>query len=206
MKRLKRWISKLDAVKIMVIFSVILGVITICVNDEIIKLGSELIVLPIWFILLQNVMIKKQENNNFNIDLFLKDNIKNEIIWKLRSDNSQEDIVYLCVKNTGKIDIFSLYIKVEKNDGAVGRFEVPEMLNVEKECVILVPYKKENIKEITITCNIPTECRTKKYNGTQSGNQEFTIFSNVMYYEDEKDAIYNEEGFNVFDRLERFWI
>jgi len=112
----------------------------------------------------------------------------------------------LCVKNTGKIDIFSLYVKVEKNDGAVGWFEVPEMLNVENECIICVPYKKENIKEITLTCNIPTECRTKKYNGLQSGNQKFAIFSNVVYYENEKYAIYHEKGFNVFERMERFFI
>ena len=206
MKRLKKWFGKLDVVIIMIIFWVVLGAIIFNAKDETVKSLLTLILLPFWSLLLQDAMMKKQENNNFNIDLTLKDEIQNEIVWKLRSDNSQEDIVYLCVKNTGKIDIFSLYVKVEKNDGAVGWFEVPEMLNVENECIICVPYKKENIKEITLTCNIPTECRTKKYNGLQSGNQKFAIFSNVVYYENEKYAIYHEKGFNVFERMERFFI
>ena len=141
MKRLKKWFGKLDVVIIMIIFWVVLGAIIVNAKDETVKSLLTLILLPFWSLLLQDAMMKKQENNNFNIDLTLKDEIQNEIVWKLRSDNSQEDIVYLCVKNTGKIDIFSLYVKVEKNDGAVGWFEVPEMLNVGNECIICVLYK-----------------------------------------------------------------
>jgi hypothetical protein len=206
MKRLKKWFMKLDDVWVMLLGLVFFVFASITITDASVRSFCTLTGIPIYLFLLQNVMLKKQENNYFNIDLFLKENIENEIVWKLRTDNSQDEKVYLSIKNTGEINIFSSYIKILKNDGAIGWFQVPEMLNVNKECVVCVPYKKESIREIVVTCSIQTESKTKKYNGLQSGKQNITIFSNVEMYEAEKYAIYHERGFDVFDKMERFWI
>ena len=83
MKRLKKWFGKLDVVIIMIIFWVVLGAIIVNAKDETVKSLLTLILLPFWSLLLQDAMMKKQENNNFNIDLTLKDEIQNEIVWKL---------------------------------------------------------------------------------------------------------------------------
>ena len=136
----------------------------------------------------------------------MKEKVEGAIVWKLRADNSQESITYLCIKNTGKIDIFSIYIKVIKNDGTIGWFHVPEMLNSEKECVVCVPYTQESIKEIVLSCGIQVECKTKKFNGIKSGNQNMTIFSNSELFDAEKYAIYHEKGFDAFERMERFFV
>lgn len=160
----------------------------------------------IFLVLLQNILIKKQENNYCNVDLYMKEKVEGEIVWKLRADNSQEHLTYLCIKNIGKIDIFSIYIKVIKNDGTIGWFHISEMLNVEKECVVCVPYTRESIKEIVFTCSVQTECKTKKFNGIKSGNEDMTIFSNSELFDFEKYAIYHEKGFDVFERMERFFV
>lgn len=206
MNRLKKWVVKLDTVWIIFICIVFLVFVSTLEMDASIKSIYTLLGIPVFLFILQNVMQKKQENNCYNVDLYMKENVENEIIWRLRTDNSQNDIAYLCIKNTGKIDIFSMYIKVTKNDGAIGWFQISEMLNIDKECVVCVPYRKENIKEIVLTCSVQTECRTKKFNGIQSGNQNMTIFSNSELLDAEKYAIYHEKGFDVFEKMERFLV
>lgn len=173
-------------------------------TDTASKLCYTVFYIPFLLFLMQNVIQKKQENDYFNIDLYMKKNVENSVIWKSRTDKSQEDIVYLCIKNTGKVDIFSMYIKVIKIDGEVGCFEVREMLNVNKECIICIPYIITNVKEIVVTCSIQMENKIKKFNGIQSGNDNMIIFSNSELFDTEKNAIYHENRFKVFEKLERF--
>lgn len=206
MKRLKQWFVKLDTIWIMLFALVILVYAYTREADASIKLYYTTFGIPIFLFLLQNALAKKQENNYCNIDLCMKEKIEDKMIWKLRNDDFQENTVYLCIRNTGKIDIFSIYIKVSKNDGGIGWFQIPEMLNTEKEYIVRVPYKKETIKEIVLSCSVQTECRTKKFNGIKSGNENMTIFSNSELLEAEKYAIYHEMGFDVFERMERFII
>lgn len=206
MKKLKRCNIKLDSVWVMLICTIIVVWVSAHITDTSLKLCYTLLDIPILLFVLQNLMQKKQENNNFNIDLYMKKNIENSVIWRSRTENSQDDIAYLCINNIGKIDIFSIYIKVTKHDGTIGWFEVREMLNVNKECVVCIPYKIPNIKEIAISCSIQTETRTKKFNGIQSGNDNMIIFSNSELFDAEKNAIYHEKGFKVFERLERFMV
>lgn len=65
---------------------------------------------------------------------------------------------------------------------------------------------RESIKEIVLTCSVQTECKTKEFNGIKSGNEDMTIFSNSELFDSEKYAIYHEKGFDVFERMERFFL
>ena len=205
-KKLEKCFLKLDTIWIILGGLVFLIYAYVIEADASMKLFYTSIIIPFYWNLLQNILIKKQENNYCNVDLYMKEKVEDEIIWKLRADNSQENITYLCIKNTGKIDIFSIYIKVIKNDGTIGWFHIPEMLNAEKKCDVCVPYTKDSIKEIVLSCSVQTEYKTKKFNGIKSGNEDMTIFSNSELFDSEKYAIHHEKGFDVFERMERFFM
>lgn len=206
MKKLKKCIVKIDPVLILIIGAIVFGWSFAQETDATIKSVYKVFGIPTFLFILENILQKKQENNYYNIDLYMKEDIKDKMVWKLRTDNSKDDIVYLCIKNTGKIDIFSLYIKVIKHDGVIGYFRVCDMLNIDKECIVCVPYKRKTIKEIVITCGMQIESRTKKFNGIQSGNEGMFIFSNCEMLDAERYAVYHEKRFDEFEKLERFMI
>lgn len=207
MRRIMKWVAKVDTVMIVAYSFAFVVLVYASENNSNTtnKIFYTVYVFPVMLLLLENFLIKKQDNNYNNIDIYMKEKVGRKMVWKLRSDVSKNEKVFLVIKNTGKVDIFSMHIKIVNDDGVVGWFWIPDMLNTDQECIVRAPYKKENIKEVVITCNLQTESRTKKFNGIQSGNQKKTIFSNVEVYEREKYSVFHEKGFDVFEKLERFY-
>ncbi|MCH5345415.1 MAG: hypothetical protein J1E64_15450 [Acetatifactor sp.] len=205
MKKIKKLVLKFDTVLIILIIVGFVAWLSVNKINETINLYLSIFVIPVLMSLLQNAIVKKQENNSYNIDVYLKNAVKDEIIWKSKIDNSINNIVYINIKNTGKIDIYCLHIKVSKYDGTVSWFEVDCMLNIGQVCIIQMPCHRETIKEIVVTSTMQTESRTNKFNGIQSSNNGIYIFSNMERFSQEKYAVFHEMGFEVFEKLERFW-
>lgn len=205
MKKIIKWLCKQDT----------LGIIMVCIVGFIWLSGKEtdtmlimcytVFAIPIFLFLLQNAMKQKLKNNFYNIDLSLSKEPTSEMIWKSRTDSSKDDIVYLNVKNNGKVDIFYLYIKVIKHDGTVGRYKVDEILPIDEIHTIRVSNKQELIKEIVISCGLQVDCRTKKFNGLQSEKDNVCIFSNSEKFDEKKYAVCHEKGAGEFEKMERFF-
>ena len=68
-----------------------------------------------------------------------------------------------------------------------------------------LPNCKEDIDEIVITADLLTESRTKKFNGSKTGNENMYIFSNSEQLDSEKYALYKEKDFSEFKKLGRFF-
>ena len=205
-RKFEKWLSKRDYVWIVLAIITIYAILMEVETDGVIKIICSSVAFPVMFYLLQIAIKKKQENNYYNIDFYMIEDIEGKMIWKSRVDNSKDDIVHLVIKNTGRVDIFSLYIKVSKHDGTVGLFNYCEMLKTDEECIVRIPYKRECIKEIVISSTLLTESRTKKFNGTQSEHENMYIFSNVELFQEQKYAVNNEFRLHKFQKLERFWI
>lgn len=99
-----------------------------------------------------------------------------------------------------------MYIKVTTYEGSIRWFYIDEILGINKKCIVKIPCRREKIKEIAVSCNLPYENRTKIFNGVQRGNGKKFIFSNTENFDENKYAVYNEKGHGKFEKLERFWI
>lgn len=162
---------------------------------------------PLFTFVLQSVMTKKQENRNYNIELLMSDSTEKSIVWKNASDNATENVSYLEIVNTGQLSVYEIFLKVTKNDNSHIWLEITENLKTDTSVVIKVPYKRETIKEVTITCDLQTECRTKRYSGYQScGQDDKYIFSKIDRFDEEKYSIMYEDECKGFESLERFWM
>lgn len=206
MKKLNKWFIKMDMLLIMLVMIGLLVVVGCLETNPVLSSLISGFTIPLYYYLFQIMLQSRQKNNFFNIDINLLYGVENEIVWRSPSDIMTEDISYLRVNNIGKIDVFQLYLKIIKHDGAVGWFEIDEDLNTGSACILKIPYKIETIKEIDITCKMQAETRTRKFCGCQSRHGNEVIFSKIERYEGEKYAVYHEKGFDVFEKLERFWI
>lgn len=205
MKKILKWLQKIDVLVLTMLMLVFLICVSVYETDLIMKSCCTVFAIPVFLFLLQTAMKRKLENNSYNIDVYIIDNIQGEIVWNRRDDNAN-DGVFLKIVNTGQIDIFSLYIKVKGDNGAVSRLQLTELLSVNKYFFVRVPYKREYIREIAITSKMQIDCRTKKFSGTQTGNGKEYIFSNIQNYDSEKHAVFHEDSNDKFEILERFWM
>lgn len=72
-----------------------------------------------------------------------------------------------------------------------------------KQWFVRIPYYLKDIKEVTISCELPAQCRTKKFFGEKSGDDSMTIFGRIERCDVEKKAIKNEKGFEQADEMVR---
>ncbi len=172
-------------------------------NVAVITLYSS-VAIPMVYYMLQLSLIKKMENKDCNIDVVLKEKADEGIIWRVRTNSLTKNKTFLVFRNTGKLVMYELHIEVKTHDGLVGRYYVVEKLTPDNEHVVQVPFERGDIKEIITTYDLQIDNRTKVFNGTQSGNDDGYILSNIEIRDAEKNAIYHDIGFEAFEKLERF--
>lgn len=206
MKKVVDYLMKMDTYLIMFI------VLIVCVVCSFIEKGlsGETILslygIPIFWYLFKISYEKKIENNGFDIDLQIKKEVCNTVLWKLPTDNSKKELSYICIKNTGCVNIFGFYFNVITHDNIKGCFRIDNMLPPNDECVIQLPYNRERIKEIVVSSSLQADNRTKIFNGTQSANEHICIFSNCERLTEEKHAVYHKNEIGEYERLERFLV
>lgn len=206
MKKIKNWFLNIDTLMLLLVMAMLLVVVYTLIDDVFVKAFYTIIGIPVALFLVQQVIMKRQTNVFYNIELYLKKQIDTGLVWKSLNSNPQEDICYLNIINTGKVDIFELYLRVATVDGSTGQYGIADLLNVQSEINICIPFKREKIKEVTVTCCFQTENKTKKFSGIQSGDNEKYIFAEVKKIEDKKQSVIYGTSYDVFEKMGRFLI
>ena len=207
MKKIKMWIVKINTIWFFFVGLIVTAIVLLInMEGEIDKLCVTTLFVPLMFYFFQIALQKRMNNDYCDIDLKMSKTVEQEIVWRVPRKKYDEGEGFLLVKNTGKVDIFSLYIKVTTKDSEVRWYMINEGLSIDDTHAINVPYEIGDITEVTISSWVSMESRTKKFYGTQSGNDDFSIFSRSEKFDSEKKSICHEQGFDIFEQLERFVI
>jgi len=194
-KLVKNWIEKQEIY--MVLFGV-LAIFIICKEmstDVIFRSFISIIILPVFVWLIQIIMKRIISNNEFNIDVCLTTEVNSEVIWKLENEGDATKYSYILLENIGDINIYSLYIKVSSYTNTNNYYIIKEDLYRGKKKYVRVPYTLQDIKEISVSCGLPAEIRTKRFYGLKSGDNRCTIFGKCERVETKKKAIIFEKNF-----------
>lgn len=194
---IKRWISKYENYEILLGAMMVLIFVKEIYPEAIVKTIITTIMLPVFLAILQMIMKKILSNDVFNVDVCLSKNTMAEIIWKTENEGSISESSYITVKNCGDINVYSTYIKVCDYKNGLSYYSVTDDLQSKEEICIRIPYRIDEIKSITISCNIPTECRTKHFYGAKSGDEKLTIFGNIEKKDTKREALIYDKGFKA---------
>lgn len=206
MKRIDKWFNRQDRLEIIMILVAVLILILNLQQDPIIQNIYSVLAIPIMLFILQIFLRQKFDNGEYNIDINLTNNIENEVIWRTENEGEIDNYSYLVINNIGEINVYSVYLKIENYRNIIGYYEIQENLRKNEKWYIRIPNKYEDIKEITVSCELPGECRTKRFWGLKSGNEEMTIFAKSERKNIEKEAVKNEKGFERAELMIRFKI
>lgn len=206
MKRIKKWFQKQDIYVILYCLCVIISVLVGILKDVLFAGLCSVFILPFLMYLLQNIMEKKQNNRSADVDIYFIYKLKqSEVIWQNPLVSESNNKTYLVVENTGHIDIYEFFIKIEKTDGGIFWWRIEDHLLTNKKCIIKIPCDCSEISKIVISGDLLTESKTKQFFGKHSCNGEKIIFSKIKNNETEKDSIIYEHGISEFIQLERVY-
>lgn len=194
-KRIKKWIEKQEVFSSLLWLVMLLTLLNELIPSSIFQSAYRTLMIPAFIFLLKKILEKTVDNNEHNIDINLTDNCACEYVWKIENSTKDKDSSYINIINVGNINVYSLFVKVVDYKNVVNYYIVKEDLPSREKIFIMVPYCIADVKEVIVSCKIPSEYRTKRFYGVKSGDSDNTIFGKMERYELKNKAIIFDDSF-----------
>ena len=206
MKKIEKWIRKQETHMILLALLTLISLAAVYWLDDNIKLFYTIFAIPIMTFLLKEAYDQALINRGCDMNIQFEQKFdRQKSVWQEANMTQMDKSTYMTIENSGRVDIYEIFLKISKRDGGIYWYKIQEYLLADRSFVLKVPCDYREIREVVISGDVIAGSKTKRFSGSQSGNGEIVTFSKVINCEGEKESITHEHQIGEFVCLERFW-